>query len=76
MDWWKHIYEALKHADVRQVAYVPDAGHASLIEACVRDTDIRAIALTSEEEGVAVVAGATLVIRKDLTDLLQVYSHA
>jgi sulfopyruvate decarboxylase alpha subunit len=60
MDWWKRIFGALKEADVRQVAYVPDAGHASLIEACISDNDIRAIALTTEAEGVAVLAGAWL----------------
>ncbi len=60
MDWWKQIYDALKQADIRQVVYVPDAGHALLIEACITDKDIRAIALTTEEEGVAVLAGAWL----------------
>jgi len=60
MDWWTGIYEAIKQADVRQVAYVPDAGHAALIEACIADNGIRAIALTTEEEGVAVLAGAWL----------------
>lgn len=60
MDWWKQVFEAFKQAGVRQVAYVPDAGHASLIEACIADNDIRAIALTTEEEGVAVLAGAWL----------------
>jgi len=60
MDWWKQIFSAFKAATVRQVAYVPDAGHAALIDACVRDNDMRAIALTSEEEGVAVLAGAWL----------------
>lgn len=60
MDWWKQVFDAFKQAGVRQVAYVPDAGHASLIEACIADNDIRAIALTTEEEGVAVLAGAWL----------------
>ena len=60
MDWWKQIFDAFKDADVRQVAYVPDAGHAELIAACVGDNDIRAIALTTEEEGIAVLAGAWL----------------
>jgi len=60
MDWWKDIYGAIKQADVRQVAYVPDAGHASLIEACISDSGIHTIALTTEEEGIAVLAGAWL----------------
>ena len=32
MDWWRKIYVALKNADVRQIVYVPDAGHAELID--------------------------------------------
>jgi sulfopyruvate decarboxylase alpha subunit len=46
--------------DVRQVAYVPDAGHAALIRRCDADPRLRSIALTSEEEGVALLAGAWL----------------
>ena len=60
MDWWKDIYAAFKAAAVKQVAYVPDAGHAKLIEACIADNDMVAVPLTSEEEGVAVLAGAWL----------------
>jgi len=60
MDWWEQIFAAFKETNVQQVAYVPDAGHASLIEACINDKDIRAIALTTEEEGVALLAGAWL----------------
>src|SRR5262249_9965289 len=46
--------------DIRQVGYVPDAGHARLIERCTEDPEIRAVPLTSEEEGVALLAGAWL----------------
>ena len=60
MDWWKDIYDALKEADVKQVVYVPDAGHAKLIDACIADNDIRAVPLTTEEEGIAILAGAWL----------------
>ena len=60
MDWWRDIYEALKNADVKQIVYVPDAGHASLIDACIEDNEINAVPLTTEEEGVALLAGAWL----------------
>ena len=60
MEWWQGIYKAMKEADVRQVAYVPDAGHAKLIQACHDDADITAISLTTEEEGIGVLAGAWL----------------
>ena len=59
-DWRDAIFAALKAADIRQVGYVPDAGHARLIELCHDDPQIRAVPLTSEEEGVALAAGAWL----------------
>jgi sulfopyruvate decarboxylase alpha subunit len=59
-DWRDEIFAALKAAEVLQVGYVPDAGHARLIELCRADQAIRAVPLTSEEEGVALLAGAWL----------------
>src|SRR5712692_8955339 len=58
--WPDRLFEVLKSSDIRQVAYVPDAGHARLIERCKADPHIRDIALTTEEEGVALAAGAWL----------------
>lgn len=56
--WAPILYQALLDADVRQVTYVPDAGHARLI-AMLRDNPaIATMVLTTEEEGVAVAAGA------------------
>ncbi len=60
IDWPGDVFEALKAADVRQVAYVPDAGHARLIELCLADHAMAAVPLTTEEEGVALLAGAWL----------------
>ena len=59
-DWPLAIYETLKAFDMRQVAYVPDAGHSRLIELAHADPAIRATVLTTEEEGVALAAGAWL----------------
>lgn len=59
-DWRDEIFAVLKRADIRQVGYVPDAGHARLIELICGDREIRAVPLTSEEEGVALAAGAWL----------------
>jgi len=58
--WQDQLFQTLKRADVRQVGYVPDAGHARLIERCRADADIRDVVLTTEEEGVALAAGAWL----------------
>lgn len=43
-----------------EIQTVPDAGHARLIELCCDDPEIHAVPLTSEEEGVALAAGAWL----------------
>ena len=59
-DWPDDIFAALKAAEIRQVGYVPDAGHARLIQLCEADPEIRAVGLTSEEEGIGLAAGAWL----------------
>lgn len=60
IDWPKQIHATLRTFGVSQVAYVPDAGHRRLIELCHADKAIRAIPLTTEEEGIALSAGAWL----------------
>jgi sulfopyruvate decarboxylase alpha subunit len=45
---------------VRQVAVVPDAGLADLLALCESDGAMRVVRLTTEEEGVALLAGAWL----------------
>src|SRR5689334_22408026 len=58
--WPDRLFEAIKRGDIRQIGYVPDAGHARLIDRCRADRDIRDVSLTTEEEGVAMAAGAWL----------------
>jgi sulfopyruvate decarboxylase alpha subunit len=58
--WQQAVFRALKEGDIRQVAYVPDAGHAHAIRSAVADPEIQDVVLTTEEEGVAVVSGAWL----------------
>ncbi len=58
--WPDRIFAALQRAGIRQVGYVPDAGHSRLIECCRADDKMHAVALTTEEEGVALAAGAWL----------------
>jgi len=60
MDWPDRLFDTFKRAGIRQVGYVPDAGHARLIDLCRADPDIRDVVLTTEEEGVALAAGAWL----------------
>jgi sulfopyruvate decarboxylase alpha subunit len=58
--WPDAIYAQFRRIGIRQVGYVPDAGHSRLIELCVADPEIHDVVLTTEEEGVALVAGAAL----------------
>jgi sulfopyruvate decarboxylase alpha subunit len=60
LGWPDAIYAQFRRVGIRQVGYVPDAGHSRLIELCVRDPDIHDVVLTTEEEGVGLVAGAWL----------------
>ncbi len=58
--WPDAVFEVLKRFDVRQVAYVPDAGHTRLIERAHAEPGMTPVVLTTEEEGVALAAGAWL----------------
>jgi sulfopyruvate decarboxylase alpha subunit len=59
-DWPSELYRILKAADVRQMSYVPDAGHSQLIRMFSADRDVTTNVLTTEEEGIAIAAGAWL----------------
>lgn len=58
--WPADIYRTFGELGIRQVAYVPDAGHTRLIASCDADKTIKTVLLTTEEEGVAMLAGAWL----------------
>jgi sulfopyruvate decarboxylase alpha subunit len=60
VDWPDRLFDTLTRANVTQVGYVPDAGHSRLIERCRADPQIKDVVLTTEEEGVALAAGAWL----------------
>lgn len=60
VDWPQGIYDLFKQHRIRQVAYVPDAGHSRLIRMCQSDTDMVPVSLTTEEEGIALMGGAWL----------------
>jgi sulfopyruvate decarboxylase alpha subunit len=59
-DWRDDIFQVLQDHDIKQVYHVPDAGHAKVIEACQNSNSIRTVALTTEEEGIPLAAGAWL----------------
>ena len=59
-NWPDDIFQILMDHQVRQVAYVPDAGHTQLINMCHDCNEMKTVVLTTEEEGVALLAGAWL----------------
>jgi sulfopyruvate decarboxylase alpha subunit len=58
--WQDQLYDHLVANDVSIFAYVPDAGHKTLINRSLDDPNVHSIRLTTEEEGVAMAAGAHL----------------
>ncbi len=60
LDWSREAYRAFSDHRIRLVSYVPDAGLKRLIELCQGDAGMRAVPLTTEEEGVGLAMGAWL----------------
>lgn len=58
--WPRGVYDVLMTRRVRQIAYVPDAGHSQLIQLCQANAALSTVSLTTEEEGIAMLAGAWL----------------
>src|SRR3954452_13805280 len=71
-DWPSELYRILKAADVRQMSYVPDAGHSQLIRLFSAERDVTTNVLTTEEKGMAIAAGAWLGV--ELSVLLMQWS--
>ncbi len=58
---WQHqILSALKRSGVEIIAYVPDAAHTVTIREANEDPDTTAVSCTTEEECIAICAGAHL----------------
>ena len=58
--WPEAIHRELGAAKIRVVGYVPDGGHKRLIELCQADKSMRAVVLSTEEEGIGLACGAWL----------------
>lgn len=58
--WAQGVYELFKAHQVELISFVPDGGHKQLISCCQRDPALRTVTLTTEEEGIALAAGAFL----------------
>ena len=58
--WSNSIHDLFHQHQIELVSFVPDSGHKRLIELCQADANIHTITLATEEEGVALAAGAFL----------------
>ena len=58
--WPREIFDVFKQVGIEQIAFVPDAGHTHLIKDCEADNAMETVSLTSEQEGVAMLAGGWL----------------
>lgn len=60
MDWNEEAFQALQATNVRQVAYVPDAGLSGLIAACEAEPSMSCVSPVTEEDGIGLALGAWL----------------
>jgi sulfopyruvate decarboxylase alpha subunit len=58
--WRRDVFDILKAAGVKHIAFVPDAGHAEALRLAEADPDMQDVVLTTEEEGIGYLAGAWL----------------
>ena len=55
--WQDQLYEFLREQGFDLFCYVPDAGHKTLINRSIEDPDVTSVPLTTEQEGVGMLAG-------------------
>ena len=58
--WSYGVHDLFKTHGVEVVSFVPDSGLMQLIDLCQADVDMRTVTLSTEEEGIALAAGAYL----------------
>ena len=59
-NWEQGMYDVIKESDIQLIGYVPDAGHAALINNAKGDQTMHDVVMTTEEEGIPLCAGAWL----------------
>jgi sulfopyruvate decarboxylase TPP-binding subunit len=59
-DWADGVHTLFTTHRVDLISFVPDGGHKRLIALCQADSAMRTVTLTTEEEGIALAAGAFL----------------
>lgn len=59
-EWPNRVHRVFGDMAIRRVSYVPDVGLTKLLRLCHADRKMKTVVLTTEEEGVAMAAGAWL----------------
>ena len=59
--WSKLVFDKLVTAEVSLFSYIPDFGNTDIIKMAEEHNETQTVLLSSEEEGVAICAGADLV---------------
>ena len=58
---WSHaVHQLFQQHGIKIISFVPDGGLTELIRRCQEDPGVQTVTLTTEEEGVALSAGAFL----------------
>jgi sulfopyruvate decarboxylase alpha subunit len=65
-DWPETMFRLMADSGIDLFAYVPDAGNKRLIECADASNEARTVLLTTEEEGLAICAGADLVGKRSV----------
>ncbi len=60
-EWSGKMFDIMRDAGITLFSHVPDAGNDALIQLAEEHNETQAVLLTTEEEGVAICAGAELV---------------
>ncbi len=59
-DWSSEVFEAMRARGIAHVATVPDGGLTPLLKMCEADQSTGVVTLTTEEEGIGILAGLWL----------------
>lgn len=58
--WSHNVHQLFQEYGIKIVSFIPDGGLIQLIQLCEQDNDIQTVTLSTEEEGIALSAGAFL----------------
>ncbi len=63
-NWSESLFKTLTEWNISLISYIPDAGNAELMKLAEANNSTETILLTTEEEGIAICAGADLVEKR------------